>query len=146
MRNTSIGVGALIAALAFGAAGCGGDDETSDTSTAASLTKEEFITQGDQICTEGDAELTSSDQPQSQEDVAPFVTDTLIPNLQAQHDDLEALGAPEGDEDEISDLLASLQTAIDAFEADPSSVFDTSNLQAASQAAQDYGFKVCSQN
>ncbi len=121
------------------------------TRTAASLTKEEFIAQADQICTEGDAALnqTSTDfgpgQP-SDEELTAFVNDTLIPNLQGQHDDIAALGAPEGDEEEISSLLDDFQQAIDDVKADPLLVaqrpgpFDDVNQQ-----AQDYGLKKCGQ-
>ena len=54
-------------ALGLIAAGCGDDDdESSDTGTdavtAAALTKEEYLAQGNQICKQGNAETDAAAQ------------------------------------------------------------------------------------
>ena len=97
-----------VAALAAGllAAGCGDDDDES-----SDLTHEEFVTQANEICTEGNAELQQSGPeggPGSAEFDA-FITDTLIPNVQGQIQDIRDLGIPEEDED----LNATLDEAED---------------------------------
>ena len=66
MRRRAIGVLAASAAIALGAAGCGGDDEdgSSSESAAAPLSKEEFIAQADQICTDGNTAIDEAGQEQ----------------------------------------------------------------------------------
>lgn len=143
------GLATVIAVLAMAAAGCGGDDEET---TAEALTKEEFIAQADQICADGDAEinqageeLTAGGQP-SQSEVTEFISSTVIPNIQDQRDEIAALGAPEGDEEEINAILEGLDQAVAAAEADPAAA--TSNSAAnpfteVNQLAQDYGLTAC---
>jgi alkanesulfonate monooxygenase SsuD/methylene tetrahydromethanopterin reductase-like flavin-dependent oxidoreductase (luciferase family) len=86
-----IGVGALVAA------GCGGDDD--ETPTAA-LSKQEFITQADAICTKGDQKLDRAgseafgkERPSKQE-------------------------VEQGDEEQVSAFLDSAQRALDEVEQD----------------------------
>jgi hypothetical protein len=150
MKLRTLAILAALAALVV-VAGCGGGDDSSSTSTtaAAALTKEEFITQADQICSDGDAAIQAA-QPDfgpsgpSEDDLNAFVTDTLVPNLQSQHDAIAALGVPEGDEDTISSLLDSLQSAIDGVKSDPSSITTSqSAFTDVNKAAADYGLKKC---
>ncbi len=148
MKFRNLAILAAVAAL-FVVAGCGGGDDSTSTSAAAPLTKDEFISQADQICADGDAAVTAN-QPDfgpsgpSADELNAFVTDTLVPNLQDQHDQIAALGVPEGDDGSVSELLDQLQSAIDGLESDPSSIttskaaFDDVN-----QAAKDYGLKKC---
>lgn len=130
--------------LTFTLVACGGDDEPE----AEPLSKSEFTTQANEICSDGNAELETAaaelgDAP-SQEEIEGFATDTMLPNLQEQHDDLADLGAPEGDEDEISALLDSLQEGIDAIEDDPSLVTSSDDpLAEASELAGEYGLTEC---
>lgn len=137
-----LGVIAVATALALGA-GCGDDEE--------SLTKAEFIEQADAICAAGNEELNSLDSDfgagkSPAEIVDSFVSEELIPVLRAEHDEIEALGAPEGDEAEVENLLASLQEAIDAAEEDPMAfVISDDAFAAADKAAEDYGLKECGQ-
>ena len=118
-----------IAALAIGvvAAGCGGDgndDESSSTGTeAAALTKDEFVQEANAICKQGEAELDQAGQelqggPNSPEFEA-FITDTLVPNIQGQIDDIRALGIPEEDADEVNGYLDEAEARLDEVEADP---------------------------
>jgi hypothetical protein len=88
-----------IAALAAGllAAGCGDDDDES-----SDLTHDEFVTQANEICTEGNAELEQTADPAAGPGTAEFdafVTDTLVPNVQGQIQDIRDLGIPDEDED-----------------------------------------------
>jgi hypothetical protein len=133
---------AAAVALALGV-GCGDDEET--------LTKAEFIEQADAICAAGNEELNSLEpdfgaDKNPAEIVDSFVSEELVPVLQAEHDDIEALGAPEGDEAEVESLLASLQGAIDAAEEDPMAfVISDDAFAEADQAAEAYGLKECGQ-
>jgi hypothetical protein len=126
MRGTRA-TGAVIAAfIAIAAAGCGGDgDDTSATTTA--LNKDEFVKQANEICAKGSDEIDAAaadvfgggSQP-SPEEGQQFITETVIPTIQGEIDDIEALGAPAGDEEQVTAILDAAQQGVDAGKADPS--------------------------
>lgn len=103
----------LIAAamLALGLlAGCGGDD---------GLTKEEYVAKGNAICEKGNAELEQAEfDPSDDAAFEAFVTDTLVPNVQGQIDDLR-VGIPEDDEETVSGILDDAESVLEELEADP---------------------------
>lgn len=150
MKVTRVAIVAL-ASLAVGAvavAGCGGDDETS--STTAAISKEDFLTQGNQICAEGNKKFDEGlkqlqgeggNEP-SEADIEQFATDSAVPIIQEQIDQLRALGIPSGDEDQVNAFLDSAQSDNDKLEADPSLL--TSNLFAdTNKLAHQYGLTEC---
>ena len=146
---------AAAAVLAMLIAGCGGGDETTDETVT--LTKTEFIKQGDAICKEGNEEIEKgfeefaqeNDIPQNQEPSkeqgAEIVETVILPNIQEQSEEIRELGAPEGDEEQVDELLDSLEDAVAAGEDDPESLFedDSDPFGEVNQLATDYGFKVC---
>ena len=136
----------LVAALAAGllAVGCNGDDEDSEEA----LTKEEWITQADQICEQDNQELEQAGANiQSQEDAEQFVSDTLVPKLNEEIDELRSLSAPEGDEDQINAILDAAQNGADEIEANPTAISNeaTNPFAEANRLANEYGLKVCGQ-
>jgi hypothetical protein len=144
----------LAALVALGAliAGCGGGDETTDETVT--LTKTEFIEQGDAICKKGNrsserqAEQFAEKndftlEKASNEQLEEAVAAVLAPNLNQQADELDALGAPEGDEEQVEEIIVSLEGAAEEIEDDPGIVFDGEVLEEPGELAQDYGFKVC---
>ena len=144
------GCAVAIALVAAGAgAGCGGDDEEA-------LSKAEFIEQGDAICekaaAEGEkqademfADLGSNEEP-SEEQLTTFVEDVLKPNIEGQLSDLRDLTPPEEDEETINAVYEQVETGLAKLEDDPKSILsDEDPLSDANQAAEDYGFKECSQ-
>jgi len=144
---------AVLVALAVVVAGCGSDDETT-TDETVTLTKAEFIKQGDAICQKGNdesekeaeefAEENDFDlEKASDEQLEEAVSEVLVANLRGQLDELEALGAPEGDEEQVEEIIDSLEGATEEIEDDPSVVFDGEVLKEPGELAQDYGFKVC---
>lgn len=156
MNKASLLALAALVALAAFVAGCGGGDETTDSATVT-LTKAEFIKQGDAICKEGNKEIEEgfeefaeeNDLPQNQEpskEAGVEITETVIlPNVQEQAEEIRDLGAPEGDEDQIEELLDSLEGAVAEGEEDPEALFsgDTDPFADVNQKATAYGFKVC---
>lgn len=139
----------LLLSLSSLLVGCGGDDEPAATAPEPEpLSKTEFVTQAEEICAEGNEELRTAaeDIPAepSDEEVAQFAEDEFVPNLQQQHDDLAALGAPEGDEDTVQAILDSLQEAIDVVEDDPASLLSSDDpFTEASDLAEEYGLVEC---
>lgn len=142
MKRTALLLPAL--ALTFGfLSGCGGSDEEP-------LSSEEFVTQADKICADGNAELEKASgdiDPNNQEDVEGFVQDVLVPNIQGQHDDIEELDPPEDDENDVEDMLDELQQGIDALSDDPSLALSDSDVFGdANSIAQDLGLTECGSN
>ena len=146
--KTGIGALVVVAAIAVGAAGCGGGDSSSST-TAASITKDEFVTQGNQICTDGNkaiqtaAQQTFASGKPSQDDLEGFATDTLIPSVQGQIDAIRALGVPEGEEDQVSAFLDAAQADVDKATADPSLALSNGAFNDVNDLASALGLKEC---
>jgi hypothetical protein len=66
----------------------------------------------------------------------------LVPSLEQQAEELEALGAPEGDADKVEEIVVALEDATGEIEDDPSLVFEGKTLKKPNQLAEAYGFKV----
>lgn len=141
------------AALVMLVAGCGGGDETTGDETVT-LTKAEFIKQGDAICkTAGDQSEKEAEEyakengftleDANEEQLEDAVGEVLVSTLRRQAEELDALGAPEGDEEQVEEIIVSLEGATDAVEDDPSVVFKEEVFDEPNELAQDYGFKVC---
>jgi hypothetical protein len=143
---------AALVALAAIVAGCGGGSDTTDETVT--LTKTEFIKQGDAICKQGNAESEKEAEEFAEENdfelekaskdqLEEAVSEVLVPNLERQTEELDALGAPEGDEDKVEAIIVSLEDATGEIEDDPGVVFQGEVLKKPSKLAEDYGFKVC---
>jgi hypothetical protein len=147
----------LAGALAIAAvvAGCGssGDSTETDEVTIA-LSKDEFIKQGDQICkeAEADSEAEAEDfakengfelESASEEQLEEAISEVLVPSLNRQIDEIDALGAPEGDEGKVEAIVVALEDGSAEVEDDPSLAIKGEPLKDASRLAKAYGFKVC---
>ena len=147
---------ALAALLALGVlvTGCGSSDDETTTDESVTLTKTEFIKQGDAICKKGNDESEKEAEEfaeengftlekASEEQLEDAVSEVLVSNLNRQVEELDALGAPEGDEDQVEEIIVSLEGAVEEIEDDPGTVFEGEVLKEPSELAEDYGFKVC---
>jgi hypothetical protein len=134
-------------------AGCGSSDDDS-TETTVELTKVEFIKQGDQICekseeqSETEAEEFAEEngfelENASEAELEEAIGEVLVPTLNQQVEEIQALGAPEGDEGQVEAIIVALEDASAEVEDDPSLAIEGQPLKEASQLAGDYGFKVC---
>lgn len=146
-------------------AGCGSSDngdstaaaETSsaDTNDAPPLSKAEFIKQGDEICGETGVKLLegidefakehgSEDSGPSEEEAEELVLDVILPLIQTQAEELDALGAPKGEEAKVEEIVAGLEEAVTEGQEDPSTATGTeSPFVEVDQKSADFGFKVC---
>jgi hypothetical protein len=145
-----------VVAIAAVVAGCGSSDDSSDTTA---LTKQQFIVQADAICKKGNNEIDEGfesfakennipqNQEPSKEQGKELVETVLVPNLDTQSEEIRALGAPSGDEDEVSAMLDSLDESVEEAEDDPEAIFDSKSDPFAKpdELARDYGLKVCGQ-
>jgi hypothetical protein len=151
----------LAAVVAFAAigAGCGSsDDSTTDTDVVV-LTKTEFIKQGDAICKKGSESLsqeaedfadennidTEKPTKEQQEEVIETV---VAPALLGQAEELNELGAPEGEEDKAAAVFEALEAGAEEMEGDPASLLESKGagpLDKANELASEFGFKECGQ-
>jgi hypothetical protein len=143
MKRPALLLPALALSFGFLAAGCGGSDEEP-------LTHDEFVTQADKICADGNDEMASAAEDidtTNEEDVEGFVQDTLVPNIQEQHDSIEELTPPEDDADDVEDMLSELQEGLDALSDDPSLITSDSDVFGdANTIAEDLGLTECGSN
>jgi hypothetical protein len=143
---------ALLAGLLL--AGCGGDDEEGGFSPVVSdpLSKVEFLRQADEICrsTESRIEAAADDLLTSEEDPAPEEVEEValgivVPALESEVAAIGALGAPEGDEEEVQAILDATEAGIAEIEADPQALQDDipESLREAEELARRYGSQTC---
>jgi hypothetical protein len=121
---------------------CGGDDE---------LTKAQFIQQADAICKKGNQRIDaaaeqvfSGNREPSKAQLNRFATQTLIPDVQRQIDEVRALDEPSEDEDQVNEFLDSAQAELDKGREDPSYMTSEKSFAKTNELGQQYGFKVCS--
>jgi hypothetical protein len=152
---------ALLAAavvLASIAAGCGGsEDGTTDTSTAPALTKAEFIKQANGICGRtnkqfedeferfAEKETTSQSQELSNAQFREAAETLFIPIVGQQLKEVRALGAPQGDEQQVDKILSSAEKALQEARQDPTILFVEGDgpFAEANKLAGAYGLDKC---
>jgi hypothetical protein len=143
----------VVLAAGLLAAGCG-DDESS-----ASLTKAEYIKQGDAICKAGNEKYQRefTEYLQGLDPKAPLTEKKLeaateaivMPGLRTEAEELEELGAPSGQEDKAEEIVEAFEKAIEEGEGNPAPFISSGGgpvWNEAEQLAADFGFQVCIQN
>ena len=148
-------IGSLVVILAI-ASGCGGSDEGESTS---SLSKAEFIRKGDKLCTKVETErgkaisaFYDKEEAKSVQELGPkgqekMILDVALPPVKKLAGELEELGIPEDDSEQVEAMLDALRSAVSEVESNPVSVLASSEtpFQEAKELAGEYGFKVCLQ-
>jgi hypothetical protein len=149
-----IAVLAAFAAIMVIVAGCGGGDDSS--SDSSSITKAQFVKQADAICEKGNKESEAEfeelakekgfsekkepSKPQQEE----IISEIVAPGVQKQIEEIDALGAPEGDEKQIEAMVAAVEEGVEEIEENPASLIEGKNpLAKGTKLAKDYGLKAC---
>jgi hypothetical protein len=156
MRESKFKIKALIAAallataLAAVFAGCGSSSDADETTS--SLTKAQFISQGDKICAKADKQqedlLTSLSQKVQKTgkamDDEELILAAGLPPLRKELEELEVLGVP-ADDTHAEAILAGIEQAIEKTESKPTLLIEptTSPFAKVEAKARAYGFKVC---
>lgn len=139
----------LVFALAL-LAGCGGDDEES------SLTKAQFVQQGDAICKKQnkkkDADLTKafrefekkgkSSGGNAEEEL---IADVALPPIAEMTEELADLGLPQEQEELAGKFISEMEKAVAEVEEDPSRALEGEPFEGAKENATKLGFSACSQ-
>jgi hypothetical protein len=157
MKDRALCSLALIAALgAFGVAGCGGGDDTSTSPTTEALTAEEWATQADAICAQGDKDQQAAIRDFfQQEGIAPnqqptgaqfqqLATEVILPNIEEQINAVEALPVPEDEAaDQVQQFIDQAESDHNALKDDPNQIINESAFADTEAIAQDLGLKRC---
>jgi hypothetical protein len=149
-------LGALVVALLAAGCGGGGDDSSGDgTESGSSLTKAEFIKQGDEICSKSFAVVeeeanefaeehnidTEKPTEAQQEEV---IEQVFGPAIKRQSEEIADLGPPRGEEEAVEDIVEAVGRGADEIEEDPAALLEGKNpLAEAGKLAQAFGFKTC---
>jgi hypothetical protein len=144
--------------LALVAVGCGGGDDSSGDATessSSSLTKAEFIKQGDEICAKANSAIeeeanefaeennidTEKPTEAQQEEV---IEQVFGPALRQQSEEIADLGPPQGEEEAVEDIVEAVGRGADEVEEDPAALLEGKNpLTEAGKLAKAFGFKQC---
>lgn len=148
------------AAVALLAAGCGGGgdssgDESGSTGSSSSLSKAEFIKQGDEICERGNESIeteandfakekgidTKSPTKADQEEV---IEEVVAPAIKREAEEISDLGVPASDQEAAENVIEAVGRGADEVEEDPAAVLEGKNpLEEAGKLAAAFGFRVC---
>ena len=141
-----IGVIAVAAMLVLGltAPGCGSSSKSSTTPT---LSKSQFLAQGNAICAQGNQRLSAADkalgnQPTTAQ-ITAFVTSAFAPDIQSQIDGLRGLSAPSGEQATISNMLGVAQTDLNKIKSNPALLASGAGFAEFAHLAHPYGLTAC---
>jgi hypothetical protein len=143
-----------VVAIAVIAAGCG---SSSGDSSSASLTKAEFLKQGNAICAKGNDEIEarfeafgkehhlSQSKQLTEAELAEASETILIPTVRKQVDGIRALGAPSGEEQEVEKVLDAADEALEKAEENPKllAAQNAGPFARANKLAREYGLVKC---
>ena len=124
-RTTPLLALALCLSAALFLAACGDDESGGGSPPSAS---EDLIEQADAICEQEDNQIAADRVarfgedpmgPAPKADEEEFVTETVIPAIQAQVDRLSQLEVPPVNEEQFDEFLAAVEKGLDEARADP---------------------------
>lgn len=146
-------------------AGCGDDDSGASngpTVTTSSLSKEQYVERANEVCKRRNEQLsdeitayvkkTQKENPDaSRSETFTGAAEITLAAFQDTVDSLRGLGAPEGDEDELGELLTEMQRGVDTLEQqlpEETTRLDQANgffrtLKSAGAMARRYGIGTC---
>jgi hypothetical protein len=148
---------AAFAAIAMIAAGCGGGgDSTSDSS---SLTKAEFLKQGNAICAKGNKEIQEGFEEFAKENgfsekkqptkaqLTEVVETVVLPKVRGQVEGIKALGAPSGEEAQVEAITDAAEEALEKGEEEPAAMASekADPFAKANKKASAYGLVKCTE-
>jgi hypothetical protein len=117
------------------------------------LTEEEFISQANEACTEGNEEIQeaageigASGQQPSEDQLEEFVG-TIVDAIQGQIDDIEELNPPEDLEQDVDAMVEELQSSLDDLEGQGAAALQSQEnpFADANEMAGDLGLTVCAE-
>jgi hypothetical protein len=151
----------LVAAAALAlVAGCGGGDSNSGTeATTGSLSKAEFLKQGNAICAKGNKEINegfeefakengfSEKKQPTQAQLTEVIETVVLPKVRGQVEGIKALGAPSGEEAQVEAITDAAEEALEKGEEDPATLASekADPFAKANEKASAYGLVKCAE-
>jgi hypothetical protein len=144
-------VGAVLIAAALVVAGCGGGSSTGSDNGAA-LTKAQFVKQANAVCKKGQQEreagvneLAEEVKPGADPGELPKkgLVEAIIGPLHNMVENLAALPAPEGDEEQVEEIVEAYRKPVEEIEEDENVAFNGALFEEASEKALKYGLEDC---
>ena len=148
MRKLITSLAALAAVVAL--AGCGGDDGGGSGGT--DISKADFISQANQVCAAGTAELTTAMagvDVSTQEGIEQAIQEVLIPNIQQQIADIRAIGFPSADAATLEKLFDDAEALLGQLADDPSALTDpdaSDPFEDVNDRMTEYGLGTCGES
>jgi hypothetical protein len=139
------------------AAGCGSSDDSTDSTSSSSLTKAEFLKQGNAICAKGEKELNEEFEKFAEEEnlsenkqptkaqLTKATEEVFLPIIKEQVEGIRDLGAPSGEEEQVDEVVTAAEEALEKGEEDPASLANEKEdpFADANKLANDYGLTKC---
>jgi hypothetical protein len=133
---------AAILAVAVCVGGCGSSSSTTSTESTAAISNAEFVAKGNAICVKGEKEQEVAinayvkkngleNKKPTNAQMTEMAETVFIPNIQSQIDEVKALGAPSGKEQQVAAAVEISQQTLDKGKANPSLFISDENLFAA---------------
>lgn len=139
----------VAAGMTLALSACGSSDET----TTTALSKAAFLKQGNAICRKGNEEIGKAAEkefPQSggkpsNKKLEQFASDTIIPNIEGQVQQISELPAPEGDGEQVDAIVEEAEASLETVKEDPSLMIKDSEdpFAKTNELANAYGLTVC---
>jgi hypothetical protein len=143
-----------VAAIAMIVAGCGGSSDSSESTS--SLTKAQFVKQGNAICAKGNKEIQegfeefekevgSQNKQPTKAQLTEAIETIVLPAVRQQVEGVKALGAPSGEEAEVEAITDSAEEAVEKGEEDPAALTTekADPFAKANKLAREYGLTTC---
>lgn len=118
----------LLAVLMLVAVGCGGDSDSGAAEISietSSLSKSQFVERANKICVNGLKKVVAglgsytsknASKKKGEEELnADAARAVIVPEIESQIDEIVALGAPGGDEEEVEAFLSAQQESLDSL-------------------------------
>jgi hypothetical protein len=148
-----IAVLVTLAAISMIVAGCGGSDDTTDSSGS---TKAQFLKQGNAICAEGNKEIEKgfeefetengleNKQP-SKAQLTEAIETVVLPAVSNQVEGIEGLEPPSGEEAKVEAITDAAAEAVEKGEEDPAALTSekADPFAEANELANEYGLVKC---
>jgi hypothetical protein len=145
-------------ALSLGMASCGSSDDETGESVSSPVAKAVFIKQGDRICKDNYSKRTqrltrlsneffgNGKKPPPQAQQEDILVNQLMPIFWEESEELNELPLPEEGTQEAEEILARIEGAIKAVEANPARSLKRGTgveFRQAEELAHDFGFEWC---
>jgi hypothetical protein len=154
-KQIARGLGVALFAVLVIFAGCGGSDEGSDSTNASaatvdveasSLTKAQFVAKANAICGKGTSRMAKIVQKAivGEGGIEP-VEKAAVPMVNRFVSEIQALGAPEGEEERVAALLTAFDEEAKEVETTPSKSMEefAARFKKSGDLARSYGLTAC---